>query len=102
MIKRLKNIILACSMIMVAAAPVAVMSSVAASTVNIDHSVCGGTGFNLSGNGGNCSSVGESGFQSLLDKVVNIFSAIVGIIAVIMIIVGGLRYITSGGDSKIG
>jgi len=101
MIKRLKNIILACSMIMVAAAPVAVVSSVAASsTVNIDQSVCGGTGFNLSGNGGNCSSVGESGFQSLLDKVVNIFSAIVGIIAVIMIIVGGLRYITSGGDSS--
>jgi cytochrome bd-type quinol oxidase subunit 2 len=100
MIKRLKNIILACSMIMVAAAPVALVSSAAASTVNIDQSVCGGTGFNLSGNGGNCSSVGESGFQSLLDKVVNIFSAIVGIIAVIMIIVGGLRYITSGGDSS--
>jgi hypothetical protein len=28
-----------------------------------------------------------------------IFSAIVGIIAVVMIIVGGIRYITSGGDS---
>ena len=27
------------------------------------------------------------------------FSAIVGIIAVVMIIVGGIKYITSGGDS---
>ena len=100
MIKRLKNIILACSMIMIAAAPVAVVSSVAASSaVNIDQSVCGGTGFNLNG-AGSCNSVGESGFQSLLDKVVNIFSAVVGIIAVIMIIVGGLRFITSGGDSS--
>jgi uncharacterized membrane protein YuzA (DUF378 family) len=31
---------------------------------------------------------------------VNIFSLIVGIVAVIMIIVGGLKYITSGGDSN--
>ncbi len=29
----------------------------------------------------------------------NLFSAIVGIISVVMIIVGGIRYITSGGDS---
>jgi uncharacterized membrane protein len=32
--------------------------------------------------------------------VVNIMSLIVGIVAVIMIIYGGLRYITSGGDSN--
>lgn len=31
--------------------------------------------------------------------IINIFSWIVGVIAVIMIIVGGLKYITSGGDS---
>lgn len=42
-------------------------------------------------------SVGD--FQGLLNTVINIFSLIVGVIAVIMIIVGGLRYITSGGDS---
>jgi TctA family transporter len=29
----------------------------------------------------------------------NLFSAVVGIIAVVMIIVGGIQYITSGGDS---
>lgn len=40
-----------------------------------------------------------SDFQSLLNTVINIFSLVVGVIAVIMIIVGGLRYITSGGDS---
>ncbi len=32
-------------------------------------------------------------------NVINIFSWIVGIVAVIMIIYGGFRYVTSGGDS---
>ena len=37
--------------------------------------------------------------NELIRQVINIFSVIVGIIAVIMIIYGGLKYITSGGDS---
>jgi hypothetical protein len=32
--------------------------------------------------------------------VINIFSIVVGIVAVIMIVLGGLKYITSGGDSN--
>ncbi len=36
---------------------------------------------------------------SLAEKAVNLFSFIVGAVAVIMIIYGGFRYITSGGDS---
>lgn len=35
----------------------------------------------------------------IIRTVINIFSLIVGVIAVIMIIIGGLKYITSGGDS---
>ncbi len=38
--------------------------------------------------------------NNILTLVVNIFSLIVGVVAVIMIIVGGLRYITSGGESS--
>lgn len=37
--------------------------------------------------------------NSVITDVVNIFSVLVGVVAVIMIIWGGLRYITSGGDS---
>ena len=37
--------------------------------------------------------------NTLVRQIINIFSVIVGIIAVIMIIYGGLKYITSGGDS---
>lgn len=40
--------------------------------------------------------------NSLISDVINVFSVIVGIVAVIMIIVGGFHYITSGGsDEKV-
>src|SRR5437868_2347258 len=58
------------------------------------------------GAGGNCqqsTGVDENSLGTIGHKVVNIFSLIIGIIAIIMIIVGGFRYITSGGSSdKIG
>lgn len=37
--------------------------------------------------------------NNIIKTVINVFSLIVGIVAVIMIIIGGLKYITSGGDS---
>lgn len=39
------------------------------------------------------------GLRELASKIVNIFSVIIGAIAIIMLLYGGLRYITSGGDS---
>jgi hypothetical protein len=39
-----------------------------------------------------------SKFSNFIRRIVNLLSAIVGVVAVIMIIVGGLRYITSGGN----
>jgi hypothetical protein len=38
--------------------------------------------------------------NEIIASIINIFSLIVGVVAVIMIIVGGLKYITSGGDSS--
>ncbi|HSX27578.1 MAG TPA: hypothetical protein VLG25_02250 [Patescibacteria group bacterium] len=38
--------------------------------------------------------------DSLVRLAINIFSVVIGVIAVIMIIIGGLRYITSAGDSN--
>jgi hypothetical protein len=37
--------------------------------------------------------------NSIIATVINLFSLVVGVVAVIMIIIGGLKYITSGGDS---
>ncbi|MFI5271286.1 MAG: pilin [Candidatus Saccharimonadales bacterium] len=62
------------------------------------------TGANLKSGGGtavNCASTGvsQNTLASKAGVVVNFFSVIVGAISVIMIIYGGFRYITSGGDS---
>lgn len=37
--------------------------------------------------------------NDIIKLIINIFSLVVGVVAVIMIIIGGLKYITSGGDS---
>lgn len=52
--------------------------------------------------GGKCTTTTAGGgtVESLLSNVINLFSIIVGVIAVVMIIVGGLKYITSRGDSS--
>jgi hypothetical protein len=46
---------------------------------------------------------GTSGFNTLVKNIINIFSLVVGIVAVIMILFAGFRYITSGGnDGNVG
>jgi drug/metabolite transporter (DMT)-like permease len=47
-----------------------------------------------------CASEGTSGLNSLITTIINILSIIIGVAAVIMIIIGGFRYVTSGGDSN--
>ena len=56
------------------------------------------TGVELTG--GSCTGGGGPSVESIIGTVINVISFIVGVIAVIMIIIGGLRYITSGGDSN--
>ncbi len=38
--------------------------------------------------------------NNVIKAIINILSLVVGVVAVIMIIVGGFRFITSGGDSN--
>lgn len=42
----------------------------------------------------------ENSFGSIVKRVINIFSIVVGAVSVIMIIIGGFRYIVSAGDSN--
>ena len=60
-------------------------------------SACGGVA--LSADSSTCDATAEKKANSLLGTVLNIFSVVVGVIAVVMIMVGGLKYITSQGDS---
>ena len=50
-----------------------------------------------------CNSNGQSitdKINNFLKHLINIFSAVIGVVAVIMIIFGGFRYITSGGNDS--
>lgn len=60
--------------------------------------VCEGAGLTVDQNG--CETpAGTPDVDSTLVKGMNLFSAILGIIAVVMIMVGGLKYMTSQGDA---
>jgi uncharacterized membrane protein YuzA (DUF378 family) len=103
MIQKIKTfVITALSLAALAITPaVLVTTSASAQTADVKGGLCSGTDFKLDGSGNCDTGDGDpsSSFSSLITKIVNIFSAIVGIAAVIMIIWGGFKYITSGGDS---
>jgi hypothetical protein len=54
------------------------------------------------GSNANCTSNahGSTSVNNIIKATVNILSWVVGLVAVIMIIVGGFRYVTAGGDSS--
>lgn len=52
-----------------------------------------------SGTGGTCTASGVT-VNGALTTTINVLSFIVGVASVIMIIVGGFRYVTSGGDAN--
>jgi uncharacterized membrane protein len=98
----------ACLFIMI---PVASLTSVSADTVDSATPSCSSSnianyvqeGVNLATGASGCDSGAgdlDTGISALAGKVVNIFSVIVGVVAVIMVIYGGFRYIISGGDSS--
>jgi TRAP-type C4-dicarboxylate transport system permease small subunit len=41
----------------------------------------------------------NNGLNQIITLVINVFTVIVGFIAIVMMIYGGFKYITSGGDS---
>lgn len=51
--------------------------------------------------GGSCdTTTGGQGFNNIMTVVVNTLSVVVGAVSVVMIIVGGFRYVISAGDSN--
>lgn len=70
---------------------------------NIQTNLCAGA--NLDVTQTDCAEADEAPdtVNKLIETIINIFSILVGVTSVIMIIVGGFQYITSGGDSgKVG
>jgi hypothetical protein len=81
-----------------------VLVAVPAYAFDIAGNVCQGTNGVISAGSGDAAACNQGGnlgtLNTTLTNIINIFSGIVGVIAVLMIIVGGLRYITSGGDTN--
>ncbi len=107
MIKKIKHYLLAAMMSLSLGAPVlvpAVVSAAQAKDNNITNNLCGGANSASQGSGfgdDGCAAGtdGTTTLKTVGSKIVNIFSLIIGIVAIIMIIYGGFRYITSGGDT---
>ncbi len=108
MINKIRTLIVSISAMFMFAVPLAIPAAVSAQAASgaadIQNSLCGGANelkvntaqdcqaADITGSGG--------GFNAFLAKIINVFSIVVGVIAVIMIIVGGFRYITSGGKQE--
>ena len=80
-------------------------SSAVAATGGIQSNLCQGSSSASGDSQGKCNSKTStanvtSGIQKIAKSVVTIFSIIVGAVSVVMLIYGGLRYITSGGATE--
>lgn len=110
MIQKIKTFIMVsiASMAMTAPALVAIPVATGIANADIVTSLCTGTNDAAGEAGTACDKGGNGadpskGLGPLAAKVVNFFTIVVGAIAIIMVIFGGFRYITSGGDSgKVG
>lgn len=106
MIQKIKGYLLPAIMMLTLTAPALVPIAASADVTNCSSGIANNVATGASdaaGPGGtsDCSATGvsNSSIGTLAANIVKIFSIIVGAISVIMIIYGGFRYITSGGDS---
>lgn len=93
----MKKISLFIKVVIVTMMSVAFISPVMVAASNKD-AVCQGVGA-VSGGSGCSTPSGSSSINDVIKKGLNLFSAVIGIIAVVMIMVGGIKYITSQGDA---
>lgn len=103
MIKKLKQIIVSALTLTLLATPVLAPVAVHAATFDLQGSVCNGTNADIVSDPDASCTEGEDASNEVnhtVELALNLFSAIVGIIAVVMIIVGGIKYVTSGGESS--
>ncbi len=103
MLKRIKSLLAAVSITALFAMPLAVpaLAHAASDPNDIANKAACGADLNVDPNAA-CAQDDAGATKKVNDiihLVINIFSLVVGVISVIMIIIGGLKYITSGGDS---
>lgn len=105
MISKIKMLMLSLSALFIFAAPIAAPAAIAAD-VNPQTGICyGAANLQIKENpDGTCPSGTDQTkkINGIIADIINVFTVIIGIAAVIMIIIGGFHYITSGGsDEKV-
>lgn len=106
MVKKIKNYVILVIASLTLAAPMLLpgtsmaMCNSIQSGINSGINGATGGGSNSVTCGTNSNATVSGGIQNIAAEAVNVFSIIVGVVAVIMIIYGGFKYITSGGDSN--
>ena len=99
MLKKLfnKKLIVTVSLVAALMAPLYMNGLVSAQLFgNSKDAACQG----VSAGTGGCSSAAGTSFDSTLQNIINVFSLLIGIVAVIMLMIGGFKYITSSGDTN--
>jgi hypothetical protein len=103
MVQKVKILLLSLSSLLILGAPLA-FSGVASADLNqanINNSLCGGSNVNFTGSS-TCGDANNSvnTASSLTATIINILSLLVGAVAVVMLIIGGFRYVASGGKQE--
>lgn len=106
MIKRSRSFALTILTVLTFLTPALVPAVASAAGCSTTASSVGqGVNFATGTTNSNCSSanVSSSSVGGIAKNIVSLFSVVVGAVSILMIIYGGFRYITSGGDSgKVG
>lgn len=99
MLKNLKRMLAVVGLTALVMMPAVAMTATAdAQTVNPE--LCRGINFASGTDGDECGDGdADNSVKNIIGTVIDVFSIVVGAVSVIMIIIGGLRYITSSGDS---
>jgi cytochrome bd-type quinol oxidase subunit 2 len=103
MIKKLKTLLMTAGALFALGTPLlmpVIVHADAADPTTVQTGLCAGANLQV---GTPCDPTNDSAatdkINGLIKLIINTFSLVVGVVSVIMIIVGGLMYITSAGDS---
>jgi hypothetical protein len=108
MIQKIRTMLASTAMLLLMLTPALALAVSVSAQADIQDAVCqGGDKLVIPPGGtvadGTCQRIAggqDQGFNALLTKIINIISVIVGVVAVIMIIYGGFRYLTSAGSAE--
>lgn len=105
MLQKLKLLIVSLTTVLALGAPLAVAgTAMAYDQTDINNCLAQGSNFTFDSSTGKCQPNPDLGSSTsantLVTNVVNILSVLVGTVAVIMIIIGGFRYVSSGGKQE--